>query len=131
MSFDPYSSPGQFSQPLATGEPPKSNKQSGWGVASFLMSLIIGLGMLFVIGWAGYLEVSTPGGIDEDDPLTAMIGFAILGGLGIALIGVVLGIVACAQRTKGRLLGILGLVFNAMILLGTCGLLFVGIVAQV
>lgn len=43
-------------------------RQSGLGVASFLIAVIIGAGLLAVIVVAGVMEARTPGGIDENSP---------------------------------------------------------------
>ena len=107
----------------AQNQPPRG--QSGLGIASFVISILMGLGLFGTIFWAGYVETTTPGGMDENSPVAAMIGLAVIGGLAVAMLGVVLGIIACVQKSKGKMLGIIGLILNTLLILGVCGLMIV------
>lgn len=52
-------------------------------------------------------------------------GILLLGSLAIAFIGLILGIVGVASRERRKTFGIIGLVINALILLGTVGLVVI------
>ncbi|MGU5664526.1 hypothetical protein [Aeromonas sanarellii] len=44
----------------------EEKKHSGLGIASFITSIVSGLLIFLLIGVAGVMEASTPGGIDEE-----------------------------------------------------------------
>lgn len=52
-------------------------------------------------------------------------GIMLLGSLALAFIGLILGIVGVASRERRKTFGIIGLVINALILLGTVGLVVI------
>jgi hypothetical protein len=52
-------------------------------------------------------------------------GILLLGSLAVAFIGLILGIVGVASRERRKTFGIIGLVINALILLGTVGLVVI------
>lgn len=76
---------------------------------------------------AGYLETSTPGGIDEEAPEVMLVGFGIIGGIGLAVIGGVVGIVGLFLPDRNKLFPALGLVINGLVAIGTIFLLCMGL----
>jgi hypothetical protein len=116
--MDDSSSPSPASPPLLE---PKRRPQLG--VASFILALIsVILACLFFIfaywdpnpnyGWSIYTVLGR--GISA-------VGWIFICGLGIStLTGIGLGIAAVVQKTRSKRFGILGIVFNTLILLGFC-----------
>jgi hypothetical protein len=115
---------GYGTHPQWTQQPPA---QSGVGVASFVLAVIGGIALVSLVVVAGVMETQTPGGMDEESPQAIAVGMGILVGLVMNVVGVVLGIVAVLQHDRKKVFGVLGLVFNALILLAIGGLLMVGL----
>jgi hypothetical protein len=122
---DPFQAPSEPFEAVDRG----GLKHSGLGIASFAIGLSVGVFECAIVVVAGIIEVSTPGGIDEDSPATMLLGLAILAGLGIALCGVGLGIAGLLQR-RNKLFAALGVVIGLLVVLGVAGLIVVGLMAQ-
>lgn len=90
-------------------------KHSGFGVGSFVLSILSGSLMLILTITASVMDEN---GIVEDDTEMQVVGILIFGSILLAVIGSVLGIVSCFQRDKKKVLGIIGLALNALTVLG-------------
>jgi len=101
-------------------------KHSRLGIASFIMSIVIGVLVLVTIVTAGVMQVSTPGGMDENAPTTILIGLAILLLLGLDVVAIGLGIAGVFQKDCKKVFAILGLVFSTGIIIGTVALMIIG-----
>ena len=102
-------------------------KHSGIGIASFVMSLVFGLGMLVIMVIAAMMEASTPGGMNQESPEAMAVGLAVIGCLLMVAIGGILGVVGVLQKDRNKLFAILGLVLNGLVLLGTVAIIAVGL----
>lgn len=102
-------------------------KHSGLGIASFAISLVTAVCILAMFVIAGVLETSTPGGMDEDGVEVMMIGLGIIFFLGIAIVGLALGITGCALSGRKKVFAILGTVINVLLLFGTVFLILLGL----
>ena len=80
-----------------------------------MISILTGSSMLILTITAGVMDEK---GVMEDDTEMQVVGILILGSILLAVIGSVLGVVSCFQRDKKIVLGIIGLVFNALTVLG-------------
>ncbi len=101
-------------------------KHSKLGIASFIMSIVIGILVLATIATAGVMQVSTPGGMDENAPETILIGLAIIGLLGLDLVAIALGFAGIFQKDCKKVFAILGLIFSMGVIIGTIGLMIIG-----
>lgn len=101
--------------------------QSGVGVTSFVLAMIGGIALLSLVVVAGVMETQTPGGMEEQSPQAIAVGMGILVGLVVNVVGVVLGIVAVFQPDRKKVFAVLGLTFNALILLAIAGLMVIGL----
>ncbi|MBT8143567.1 MAG: hypothetical protein KJO55_02640 [Gammaproteobacteria bacterium] len=108
--------------PAATSHP-----QSGLGTASLIISLLMFVVIFLVFGYAGYLETTTPGGMQEDSPVAALVGVAFLGCMMMFLIGLILGIIGLFQRERRKLTAILGVIFNGLFTLVAIGVILLGL----
>tara|TARA_Y100000739_G_scaffold203977_1_gene190345 strand:+ start:224 stop:568 length:345 start_codon:yes stop_codon:yes gene_type:complete len=90
-------------------------KHAGFGVGSFVISILNGALLLILTVTAGVMDEK---GITEDDTEMQVVGILILGSILLAVIGSVLGIVTCFQKDKKKILGIIGLTLNALTVLG-------------
>ncbi|MFG0263445.1 MAG: hypothetical protein ACF788_13720 [Novipirellula sp. JB048] len=131
MSFDsgnlptsPYAPP-QGGRSAAEGLP--ALPHSGFGVASFLISILVGLGAIVVILLAGFVEASTPEGINEESALAVIMGLSIFAMVGMNILGIGLGVAGVCQADRARLFAILGLVFNGVVILGVIALMAIGV----
>ena len=80
--------------------------------------------MLILIIIAG---VMVEDGVSEDDAEMQVVGIFFLSSMLLAVIGGVLGIITCFQKDKKKVLGIIGLVLNALTVLGIVILMIIGI----
>ncbi|WP_257385608.1 hypothetical protein [Tahibacter caeni] len=102
-------------------------RHSGLGIASFMMSIVAALCIVSLFAVAGYLELSTPGGVREDSPLAAGIGLLMFLFLGLAFIALCLGIAGLFEKRRRRVLAGLGTAFSAFTLISAVTLVLVGI----
>jgi uncharacterized BrkB/YihY/UPF0761 family membrane protein len=101
-------------------------KHSGVGIVSFVISLVAGFLMVVVIGMAGVLSAHHAPGT-RHNPAQAIVGLGMFALLGLDLVAVALGIAALCQAQRNKLFGILGLVFSGVTILGTFGLMVLGL----
>lgn len=105
-------------------------KHSGFGIASFVVALLTGLAMFLMLALAGYLEVTTPGGVDEESSEAMLVGLLILFCLLAALVGAALGIAGLVQARRQKMFAVLGLIFNVLIVLGVLGIMVIGLMVE-
>ena len=109
---------------------PTELKHSGVGIASFVLSLLSGIGLFVLFGVAGYMEAQSPGGMSEDDPTTMLLGVALIaGGLG-QFLAFILGAVGLFQPNRKKIFAILGTIFSLLAILAFGGLMVLGFVMQ-
>ena len=107
---------------------PAPLKHSGLGIASTVIAVVCGLGLLAVLGYAGYLGMENPGAPpSESDPRIMMIGVLTLGCAAMLLLGAILGLAGLFVGVRRRVFAWVGLVLNALPLLLTIGLMIVGL----
>ncbi|NQU23626.1 MAG: hypothetical protein HQ567_20275 [Candidatus Nealsonbacteria bacterium] len=105
-------------------------RHSGLGIASFVLALFCGVMEVGLIVVAGIMEGSTPGGIDEEAPEVILLGLCLLGGAVLSLLGVGLGIGGLLQSNRKVIFAVLGVLFNAMVILGVLGLMVLGMAME-
>ena len=105
-----------YGEPGPPYYPPPPRRQSGFGIASFALALLSGLMMIGFCGLAAWVGSQSTGG--PADPVTTVAAWSLCGcGILANLVGVVFGIIGVAQRDVSKVFGILGLVFNGLVLL--------------
>jgi hypothetical protein len=102
-------------------------KHSGFGIASFLIAIAVGLFEFTIFVVAGVLEASQPGGMDENSPEAVLLGLAMFGGVMAAAFGGALAIAGLCQAHRSKVFAILGLILNAAVGLGVLGLIVIGL----
>jgi mannose/fructose/N-acetylgalactosamine-specific phosphotransferase system component IIC len=132
MSSNPYQSPygqspyGQFTdKPVPQASPPP--KHSGLGIGSFIMAILSGIEIFVMIAVATYFAAQNPDQFNEESPQAIIVGLGIFAGMGLAVIGLGLGIAGLAQPNRIKLFAILGLVFNVLLFVGVCGIIGLGL----
>jgi hypothetical protein len=114
-------------------------KHSGPGIASFILGLlgillaIVGL-VVAVVGIADYLKgndyiLPEPAELAANGLFLAGSLMFVLSFL-VSVVGLVLGIVGCVIRNRRRVFAILGVVFNAILSVGTIILYVFGLIAR-
>ncbi len=101
-------------------------KQSGLGIASFILAIVSVVGVIFSIGYVGYLDATEPARLETETSMM-MVGFGILFFLLLALIGLVLGIIGLFQKTRRRTFAGIGVGINALGALIVAVLIAIGI----
>ena len=102
-------------------------KHSRLGIASFVLAMLIGILAVGLVVTAGIVEASSPGGIDEQSAVAIIVGLGIFAIIGLSFVGCGLGIAGLFQPNRNRLFGILGLIFNTLIIFGLVGLIAIGL----
>jgi hypothetical protein len=113
-----------YTHPLSQ---PNALRHSGLGIASVVIGAIGALTVFATVIVAGYLEMSTPGGMDEDSPVVTMLGLVVCTGCLTAMIGAGLAAGGLFQPNRNRVLPIIGLVINGVIILTVMVLMVVGL----
>lgn len=112
------------------GPPNYDLKHSGFGIASFVIALLCGFGEFALVMVLGFLESSTPGGIDEESAVAVVLGLALFGGVVLAFVGLVLGLVGLVTANRKKVFAVLGLMFNAMLVMAVVGLVLLGLAME-
>jgi hypothetical protein len=132
MSYEPVPGDWQpYDAPKAPGgwQENATPRHSGLGIASFALALFVGIGEFVLVATAGYMTAQQ-GGMDPQSGVAVVLGLLMIGGLLLAFLGVALGFASLFQGGRRRVFGILGLLFNGLILLGVIGLILIGISFQ-
>jgi hypothetical protein len=119
-----------YKQGLREGVPPPTRRSSPVGIASFVLSLIGGLGLFAIFGYAGYVEVSTPGGLDENSFQAVAIGLSFFFAMFLEFLAFVLGLVGLLQKNTSRLFAGLGLGLSVAGALLAVSLMVIGVLAE-
>lgn len=82
--------------------------QSRLGIASLVIAIFSILLIFFIFLVAGAWEATVPGGIDTDSAAAVILGLFLFGCLGLNLVSIGLGIAGIFQRTRVRILAIIG-----------------------
>jgi len=121
---------GQTGEMMNSTQPERGLRHSGFGIASFVMAIIQTVGAFVLLVVAGYLQSTTPGGMDEKSLEAVLVGLGFFALVFLFLVGLGLGIAGVIQRDHRRLFAILGLTINSAILI-VLGVVFsVGLVMR-
>ncbi|HEU0153384.1 MAG TPA: hypothetical protein VFQ84_08580 [Arenimonas sp.] len=94
-------------------------KHSGPGVASFVLVVFFGLLLLAMFGYAGYLELNTPGGVDEESVEAIVAGMVMIFSIAAMFVAFVLGVIGLFVGRRKRLFAWLGAAMSGLLLLFT------------
>ncbi|NID15183.1 hypothetical protein [Luteibacter yeojuensis] len=98
--------------------------QSGHGIASFVIALVSGLVVLASIVFSALIVAS--GDPEAHVAVFGLVGLVMCAFLALSLVGLVLGLIALRRQDRRRTFGAIGFGLNALILVGTVGLVLVG-----
>ncbi|MCG9748088.1 hypothetical protein [Shewanella sp. Isolate8] len=101
-------------------------KHSGLGIAAFILSILSTLLIFALVTIAGILEATTPGGMDETSPEAIIVGMLIFAFIGLALVGLGLGIGGLVQKQRKKIFAILGTIFSSVTIMATLALIAYG-----
>ncbi|MDR2981701.1 MAG: hypothetical protein LBV12_05585 [Puniceicoccales bacterium] len=102
-------------------------KHSGFGIASFTLAILIGIGIFFIIGFAGILMAINPNFLEDDQSASSiLVGLFIIGFLAIDVIAFSLGVAGCCLPNRKKVFAILGTIFSLLIPLGMIILAIIG-----
>ena len=102
-------------------------KHSAFGIASFILSIFVGMSMFLAFVIAGVMEASRPGGMDEQSIQAVIVGLAIITLIFLDLVAVVLGIVGLFQKNRKKVFAILGVIFSSVTLMLVIGVIILGL----
>jgi hypothetical protein len=88
------------------------------GVASFVISVVAGALFFVACGYMVYLELITPGALqDNSSSKTVLLGLSLIGLFLLELLAVGLGIAGILQKESKKSLAVLGTVFSGVAIL--------------
>jgi uncharacterized membrane protein len=105
----------------------EEQKHSGLGIVSFITSIVSGILIFLLIVIAGAMEVSTPGGMDEESAGAMMVGLFLFVFLGASLVALGLGIAGLLQKDRKKIFAILGTIFSAVTIVGMIFIVMLGL----
>ena len=107
----------------AIAAPAPARRHSGFGIASLGLSLLTGGGEFLLVALSALMVATNPN-LDATSPLSVGLGLLMCAGIPASLLGAALDIVSMFEKQRHKVFPILGLGFNAAVVLGM-GLLFV------
>jgi hypothetical protein len=97
----------------------KPAKSDGWGQTAFMISIVSGVGLAIALIVGVTVSEAQQPQFGERDMGLIIFGIGSLVALVVSAVGLVLGAVTLVQTTQNNLFGILGTIFNALVLLGS------------
>ncbi|MBI4329764.1 MAG: hypothetical protein HY673_00610 [Chloroflexi bacterium] len=111
----------------AVGQSPVPRKHSGFGTASFIISMVMGIFLAGDLLVAGILVArKTP----DDSLALIIVGLFMFVAMFGCLVGVGLGIAGVVDRTRRKVFSVLGLILNSALILVIATVLIVGLAAK-
>jgi hypothetical protein len=108
-SYAPYPQPPSVA--MAAPE-----KHAELGIASLILSVLMGMALFVMFVIAGVMESSSPDGLDEESAGAMILGLLLILGIGFEFVALGLGLGSLFQPNRKKLLGILGLVISLLTL---------------
>jgi hypothetical protein len=99
---------------------------SGFGIAAFIMAILVGVFEVLLIVVATVLAGDADWDFDDPPPEQVLLGLGMIGGMGLAVIAIILAVIGLCLPGRNRLFAILGLVLAGLILVGMCGVIALG-----
>ena len=104
--------------------------QSRFGIASLSISIASALGLFILFIIAGIIETSSPGGMDVESIEAMLIGLFLFGFVGLDLVALGLGIAGIFQKTRQRVLAILGTIIAFATEIITISIITIGLLTN-
>jgi len=101
-------------------------KHTGFGIASFLIAIVVGLAEFAVILVAGVIGAENPNGVDENSKVVMGIGLGVCGGMAVAVCGLGMAVAGLCQSERNKTFAVLGLILNGLIVAGVLFLIVLG-----
>jgi hypothetical protein len=108
-------------------EPKVARKQSVFGIISTLMGAVLWVGAVGLIVAVGMMSSSGP--LEPNSPVTLLVGVLVIGGGIAAALGGALAVAGFFMPGRRHVLDVVGLLLNALLVLGMVGIVIVGLVA--
>ena len=105
-----------------------ARKHTGFGIASFVIAIAVGLAEATLIVVARIIGASNPDGIDENSPLVMGLGLGVCGGMAVAVSGLGMGVAGLCQSHRKKTFAVLGLILNGLVVAGVLFLMVLGAV---
>ncbi len=81
---------------------------SGFGIASFVLSLVAGVSMFLLFAAASFIEMATPGGMSEESVEAVLVGLLLFALLFLDLLAIGLGVAGLFQHIRRKVFAVLG-----------------------
>jgi hypothetical protein len=107
---------------------PDESRPGKKGIVSFVLALVLCPLVIGLFVVAGVAEAMSPGSMNDDSPAAALLGVVLLACLAGMVAGLVLGMRSMVEAESKKIFAIFGTLFNALLLLGTVGLIVVGLI---
>ncbi len=103
-------------------------KHSGFGIASFVVAVMVGATELLAFGASLFLQEATPGGLRRTSPFAAMLGFFMCSGIVMNIVGIAMAALGSLVKSRKKTSLTLGLVLNVVIIVAMIGLFIVALI---
>ncbi len=100
---------------------------SVFGIVSFLLVMAVGLLEFCVLVVAGVMSESSPELLDDDSPVSIVLGLGLIGGLALNVVGIALGIAGLCQPRRNKVFAGLGVGIGACLFVGVLLILVLGL----
>ncbi len=124
---NPYEPPNSYSA-VSPAEPLRP-RESGFGIASLVLSMVAGVGTFGLVVVAGVLA-ATSRRVADGSSQAVMLGLAMFGFVGLSGVGLAFAVAGLVHPHRSRISAVLGLIFNLLVALGFVGLLIIGVLAS-
>ena len=125
--MEPYNTPASQHESSASTAPVG---HCGIGITSFVMSILNIILMFIMVGIAGYLQATIPGGLNEKSPQAVIVGLIVIFIFVMVAVSIILSIVSLTRKNRKKIFGILGLAFNLLIIFVIGGLMAIGLAVR-
>lgn len=100
-------------------------KHSGLGIASFVISLLVALGMCLLIALSSLALTAAGTSLNSELPVIG-VGILMMLTIGASLVSIGLGIGSLFEKLRRKVFGILGIVFSILTNVGLFVLVIIG-----
>lgn len=105
----------------------ETKKHSGFGIASFITSIVSAILIFILMLFAGFIAASSPGGMDQSSTAAVIVGLFLIAFLFLSLVALGLGIVGLFQKKRKKIFSVLGTIFSAVTIICAVSVMIIGI----
>lgn len=102
-------------------------KQSGFGVASFVLSIIVAFLVFMTVGAAGIVGATSTGGLQPKSVAVMVLALCLMGAFLLDFLALALGFAGLCQSDRKKSFAALGTGFSCVLFLGTLAIILLNL----